>query len=212
MKRLSLSALVAVLIVFAALPALSASGPCPETATSTKVQSGDMNPIVLSAGTSFCVKAGEENSGILTADGTTTLSGYVTWTNNGGQKPNVSHYVTYPPSTTTSTSSTTSSTTSTTGSTTTTAPTTTTSPTTTAPVTTTTESPTTTVEATTTTTGTPTSTTADPTTTTASTPLSSPPSTPEELPYTGFDPVWLLAIAVILGSTGLLVLRSANES
>lgn len=208
MKRFFASAVLAALIVLISLPALSASGPCPETSTSIKTASvvdGDLDAIVLSAGTSFCVKAAEENSGIQTADGVKTLLDFVTWLNNGGQTPNVSHYVVYPAGTTTSTSSTTSSPT-------TTAPTTTTLPptTTTTGSTSTTEASTTTVIETTTT-GPTTSTTGDPTTTTASTPVpTTTPGTPEELPYTGFDPVFLLGLVAILSSTGLFLLRRSS--
>ncbi len=68
---------------------------CPLDGAYEKVESGNMDDVVLGEGIRFCVKAAKQQSGYLIADGTTPLSGYVTWTNNGGQHPAVSHYVLY---------------------------------------------------------------------------------------------------------------------
>jgi hypothetical protein len=98
-----------------------------------KVETGNLDDVVLPPGTYFCVKAGNEATGILQSDGSTTLFEY------GGGEFGVSHYVIYATTTTTTTPTTTTTTTPTT--TTTTTPTTTT---TTTPTTTTTTTPTTT--------------------------------------------------------------------
>jgi hypothetical protein len=67
---------------------------------------GELDDIVLEAGTVFCVKAGSENTGVLTADGTTTLQEYLFEAGivdgSGEQGRNVSYYVVYeaePPAT-----------------------------------------------------------------------------------------------------------------
>ena len=49
--------------------------------------------LTLPEGTIFCVKAGTETSGIVPMGGTGTYT--VTWQNNGGQTPAISHYVIY---------------------------------------------------------------------------------------------------------------------
>jgi hypothetical protein len=54
-----------------------------------KVEGGNLNDIVLEAGTNFCVKGSTEATGILVADGVTTLFDYL---NNGHD---VSYYVVY---------------------------------------------------------------------------------------------------------------------
>lgn len=198
MKRYG-TLIVLVLMIFAlALPAWSVAGVCSEENgdKTESVVDGDLNDIVLPAGTSFCVKSAEENSGVLTADGVTTLSGYVTWLNEGGQTPDVSHFVVYRP-VTTSTSSTTSSTSSTTSSTTSTTSTTTTTPN---QETTTTQPSTTTTMAETTTTG------ATVQGITASDVVAVSPQV-ETLPLTGFDPTWLIGAAGLLASSGAYLLR-----
>ena len=94
MKRLIV--LCTMLALMLAAPAFAACPPpdlhCP--AGGTKYE-GNYNATVLPAGTVFCVKAGAENSDYQTADGTTPLSGYVTWTVGAGNRPDVSYYVVY---------------------------------------------------------------------------------------------------------------------
>lgn len=57
------------------------------------------NDIALPAGTTFCVKAGTGNTGLLTADGLTTLQEYLFQSGivdgSGEQGRDVSYYVTY---------------------------------------------------------------------------------------------------------------------
>jgi hypothetical protein len=48
--------------------------------------------VTLPAGTEFCVKAGTGASGILVSDGNPYT---VTWTNRGGQTPDISYYIVY---------------------------------------------------------------------------------------------------------------------
>jgi uncharacterized repeat protein (TIGR01451 family) len=70
---------------------------CP--AGGTKIQSGAAgNDVVLAAGTEFCVKAGPGHTGILTADGTTTLRDYLKLAGivgGDGEGRDVSYYVEY---------------------------------------------------------------------------------------------------------------------
>jgi hypothetical protein len=95
-----------------------------------KVETGNLDDVVLPAGTYFCVKAGNQATGILQSDGSTTLFEY------GGGEFGVSHYVIYEfeeettttPTTTTTTTPTTTTTTTPTTTTTTTPTTTTTTP------------------------------------------------------------------------------------
>lgn len=203
MKRLIALVALALMAFALALPALADDTPCSEV-NGTKTNSvvdGDLNDIVLSAGTSFCVKAGSEKSGTLTADGTTTLQGYVTWTVGNGRTPDVSHYVVYQATTTT-----TSSTTSTTGST-----TTTVGPTTTTLATTTTQAETTTTTVQGTSTTAPTTTAAPTTTQPVTTTTATPTATPEELPHTGIDPAGLVALAGVLGTSGAYLVRRFRD-
>jgi hypothetical protein len=62
---------------------------CPDGWTSKVEAPPNLNSIVLPVGTSFCVKGSTEASGILTADGSTTLFDYL------GNGHDVSHYVLY---------------------------------------------------------------------------------------------------------------------
>ena len=81
--------------VFAA-PEATATAHCPDhNGHPGKVEGGGLNGVVLPAGTVFCVKAGTGASGHQTSDGTTPLLGYITWTNRGGQTPDVSYYIVY---------------------------------------------------------------------------------------------------------------------
>ena len=66
-------------------------GNCDEPAGSVKVETND-GSIVLAAGTIFCVKQENSNTGTLVADGETTLAEYA---EQAGLNPGVSHYVTY---------------------------------------------------------------------------------------------------------------------
>jgi len=66
---------------------------CPDFNSPNKVESvvdGDLDNVVLPAGTLFCVKGGPQDAtGYLTADGTTTVGEYLPG------KYNVSYYITY---------------------------------------------------------------------------------------------------------------------
>ena len=81
----------------------SAVDHCPEHSNEDnfKDQSGSsLNTKVLDAQTSFCVKGSTGNTGILIADGSTTLFAYLAefGVDNGGENdPDVSYYVVYPP-------------------------------------------------------------------------------------------------------------------
>jgi hypothetical protein len=105
-NRLTAAGLIAVtaatllMMAWAVFPSAAGAAPgddCPSGWT-TKVESqidGDLDDVVLPAGTLFCAKGGTNNTGILVADGTTTLAEYL------GTGQNVSHYVIYPPTTST---------------------------------------------------------------------------------------------------------------
>jgi hypothetical protein len=142
---MAVTAATLLMMAWAIFPTAAGAAPgddCPSGWT-TKVESqsdGDLDNVVLPAGTRFCAKGGTNNTGILVADGSTTLAVYL------GTGQNVSHYVIYPPTTTTTTMTTPTTTTTTPTTTTTTPTTTTTTPTTTTttPTTTTTTTPTTT--------------------------------------------------------------------
>jgi hypothetical protein len=63
----------------------------------TKVNTDD-GSIVLEAGLTICIKAGNGNTGLIETDGETTLAEYIEASgllNEGGQVPNVSNYVVY---------------------------------------------------------------------------------------------------------------------
>ena len=85
------------LLVALTVPALAAphegnpGGNCDTTDTSVKTNTDD-GSIVLAAGTIFCVKASDTNSGTLVADGETTLNEYLV---QEGIDHNVSNYVVY---------------------------------------------------------------------------------------------------------------------
>ena len=84
---------------FAVAPVRAVSEQCPDGGTTVEsLVDGDLDDIVLDAGTAFCVKAGTEASGQMTADGTTTLGEYVALAGilvGSGNTPNVSHYTVY---------------------------------------------------------------------------------------------------------------------
>jgi hypothetical protein len=219
-KRLTTAGLIAVtaatllMLAWAILPtnAGAVTDECPAGWT-TKVESqvdGDLDDIVLPAGTLFCAKGSTDATGILTADGQKTLLQYL------GNDHNVSHYVTYPPQTTTTTTVPT--TTTTVPTTTTTVPTTTTTvPTTTTTVpTTTTTVPgggggggggTTTVPVTTTTTPTVGPTTVQPSTKTKSPNVAPTTVSPRGTAFTGVEnvvPIGAIALMLMTSGTGLL--------
>lgn len=63
----------------------------------TKVDTSD-GSIVLPAGLTVCLKAGNGNTGAIATDGVTTIAEYIEASgllNNGGQVPNISNYVVY---------------------------------------------------------------------------------------------------------------------
>jgi len=89
--------LIAAWTLFPADPALSATEHCPNHQDGGKVE-GQNNVEVLDAGTEFCVKAGTFATGLLVADGTTSLIEYVEdsgITVGNGNVPDVSYYVVY---------------------------------------------------------------------------------------------------------------------
>lgn len=71
-------------------PVSASTAHCPDhNGHPGKVEGGDLNDIVLAAGTEFCVKGATDATGVLLADGETTLYEYL---NNGHD---VSYYVVY---------------------------------------------------------------------------------------------------------------------
>lgn len=106
MKTLSGTALVGLLVLAALLlptTALATVDHCPghNDPANVKDESGaDDNDVVPAAGTSICVKAGTGNTGVITADGETTLREYLFQAGivdgSGEQGRDVSYWVTYP--------------------------------------------------------------------------------------------------------------------
>lgn len=101
-RRRSTSILLALGSVFAmllmALPVAAATEHCPDGGSKVEANGGTqdtINETVLPAGTQFCVKGSTDATGLLTADGETSLSDYL------GNDHDVSYYVVY--TTTTST-------------------------------------------------------------------------------------------------------------
>lgn len=103
-RRVSAVVMIVIAVLALGSPALATVEHCPDGGDKTE---GQFNTLVLSAGTVFCVKAGQESSGVLVADGVSPLIDYVTWLNNGGRTPDVSHYVVYQQATTTTLATTT---------------------------------------------------------------------------------------------------------
>jgi outer membrane biosynthesis protein TonB len=97
MKRALITLLaVAGMLFVGATPAVAtppADMHCPDGGV--KTETGDLNGFIATKGSVICVKAATANSGKIVADGVTTMLGYVTWKNNGGQTPDVSYYVIY---------------------------------------------------------------------------------------------------------------------
>jgi len=118
MNKSRIGALLGALLIVGALFAVPFAGAafavtehCPDGWV-TKDESGeDDNDIVLEAGTQFCVKGSTTASGILIADGETTLKEYL---EGAGEDADVSHWVTYETTTTTTEETTTEETTTTT--------------------------------------------------------------------------------------------------
>ncbi len=174
------------------MPATALAGQevCPNEGKVESVVDGDLDGIVLAAGTLVCIKAGTTVV-YVTADGEQTLAELI------GNNKNVSHYtvISTPPTTTTTTVP----------------PTTTTVPptTTTVPRTTTTVPETTTTVPETTTTD-PVTTTTDPVTTTTD-PETVVTTVPSELPKTGVNASALILTGLVLMSGGLLLLGVKNR-
>lgn len=103
MRKISLIVIALMFTAFGAATTFAApspnSGQCPGATdpANTKIDTND-GSIVLAAGTVFCVHASNNNTGILVADGETTLDEYIAAhiVNNGGQVPAISNYVIYP--------------------------------------------------------------------------------------------------------------------
>jgi len=97
MKRIIIGLLAIGLLIIGTIPAITlAAGECP-AGFADKVDTSD-GSIVLEAGLIVCIKAGDDNTGTFTTDGESTLAEYIEASgllNNGGQVPNVSHYVVY---------------------------------------------------------------------------------------------------------------------
>ncbi len=87
------------LIALAGAASVSATQPadmhCPDGWVQKTEAPPAFDAVVLPAGTQFCVKAANDNSGIVTADGTTSIGGYITWLTNGGQTPDGSYWALY---------------------------------------------------------------------------------------------------------------------
>ena len=93
-RRLAwLAVLIVVSLAMTAPIALGVTEECPAGGVKVEVNGGnqaEINDLVLPAGTSFCVKGSTEATGILVADGVTTLFDYL------GIDQDVSYYVVYP--------------------------------------------------------------------------------------------------------------------
>jgi hypothetical protein len=90
------------LVAALALPAVAATEHCPDGGTKTEANGGTqaaINALVLEAGTQVCVKAENEATGLVTADGSTTLQAYLYAAGivdgSGQQGRDVSYYVVY---------------------------------------------------------------------------------------------------------------------
>lgn len=89
MRKLIVALAVAVASLTLTGPAFATTEHCPSGGTKVEAQGDELNGIVLAAGTQFCVKGSTDATGILTADGETSL---VTYLGNGHD---VSYYVVY---------------------------------------------------------------------------------------------------------------------
>ena len=105
MKRTFIGAIAVLVLLFGTsvsiLAADDTAGQCEgyNDPANTKVDTSD-GSIVLEAGLTICIKAGNGNTGPIVTDGTSTLAEYIEASgllNEGGQVPNVSNYVVYAP-------------------------------------------------------------------------------------------------------------------
>jgi hypothetical protein len=99
--RKMMVALMAALVLLLMLPgvAFGLTEHCPDHNGNPNKVEGEYNSLVLPAGTEFCVKASNEATGVLTADGVKSLIDYVASVgivNGQGHPHDVSYYVTYP--------------------------------------------------------------------------------------------------------------------
>ena len=112
MKKSRFAALLGSLLIIGALFAVPFAGAtfavtehCPDGWTDKDESGADDNDVVLAAGTEFCVKAENEATGKLVADGVTTLQEYLEEAGivdgSGEQGRDVSHWVVYETTTTT---------------------------------------------------------------------------------------------------------------
>jgi hypothetical protein len=100
MRKLTAVAVMSTALLFGGV-ASAATEHCPSGGTKTE---GTHNGVVLSAGTQFCVKASNEATTVLVADGSKSLIEYVLGAgivNGQGKAHDVSYYVVYPATTTT---------------------------------------------------------------------------------------------------------------
>ena len=121
MNKTRIGATLGALLIIGALFAVPFAGAafavtehCPDGWTDKDESGADDNNIVLDAGTEFCEKASTGATGILVADGSTTLQEYLEAAGivdgSGEQGRDVSHWVTYETTTTTTSDETTSTT------------------------------------------------------------------------------------------------------
>lgn len=103
MKTILRAGMILAIILSAALAGTASaapssnSGQCPGATSIGNTPTSD-GSIVLAAGLTVCIHAGNGNTGIFETDGKTTLADYILASglvNNGGQVPNVSNYVVY---------------------------------------------------------------------------------------------------------------------
>ena len=103
-RLVTMLALMCMVALAASAPVLAAddtAGQCPgyDDPANTKTDTSD-GSIVLAAGLTICIKAGNGNTGQFVTDGVSTLAEYIEDSgllNEGGQVPNVSNYVVYGP-------------------------------------------------------------------------------------------------------------------
>lgn len=103
MRNLIRAVLLTALIMLTGLAGSASAAPpanlhCPEPSLTGHIEDAS-NDLVVAAGTVICVKAGPGNTGVITADGITTLRGYLFEAGiidgSGEQGRDVSYYVVY---------------------------------------------------------------------------------------------------------------------
>lgn len=103
MRNLIRAVLLTALIMLTGLAGSASAAPpanlhCPEPSLTGHIEDAS-NDLVVAAGTVICVKAGPGNTGVITADGITTLRGYLFEAGiidgSGEQGRDVSYYVIY---------------------------------------------------------------------------------------------------------------------